>query len=77
LPTFDRPRNAISGTLALGNCAAETAESMNSADHRIARNLSLESTRRHPAEERYVSATASGLSRSVRSVGTAASSVRV
>jgi hypothetical protein len=50
---------------------------MNSADHRIARNLSSESTRRHPAEERYVSATASGLSRSVRSVGTAASSVRV
>jgi hypothetical protein len=29
LPTFDRPRNAISGASALGNCAAESAESKN------------------------------------------------
>src|SRR5580658_685889 len=29
LPTFDRPRKAISGAAAAGNCAAERAESRN------------------------------------------------
>ena len=29
LPTFERPRNAISGTSGAGNCAADRAESRN------------------------------------------------
>ena len=37
LPTFDRPRNATSGTLASGNCAADNAERRNWAVTRIAR----------------------------------------
>jgi hypothetical protein len=35
LPTFERPRKAISGTLGAGNCARSLAESMNRAMIRI------------------------------------------
>src|SRR5579871_2962975 len=36
LPTFDRPRNAISGTAGAGNCAADKAESRNCVVNRMA-----------------------------------------
>src|SRR5882762_10835094 len=35
LPTFDRPRNAISGTLEAGKCVKSLADSMNRARIRI------------------------------------------
>lgn len=35
LPTFDRPRNAISGAPGAGNCAADKADSKNSVVYRI------------------------------------------
>ena len=78
LPTFDRPRNAISGTPALGNCAASTAESKNCAVNRIPISATLLiSLRGDSAGSSYRSATAKGRVRSVRSVGAAASKARV